>query len=472
MAGTLRRARVGPRRCVACRPCGELQPRRGRPVESPPGPSWTRSGRRRSGDEAAYVPDLVAAGFHRHPEPWWHESPAAQAPHPVHPPARSRADLPRSCGTAVPRLAPVRATRTGRRTPPPSARRRRRPGVGAALAWTTTASRSPWCGRSTTGCSAPTVSSTETTRNSRRPRLVTPRMTIPTLGPDQPPRRHVHPPVRPRGLPGSRRRRPRRRSTTRSRSATATSTPRRCTATSRRRRRHQGLRDRPRRALHHLQAEQRLPPARGRRRAFERVPGPSSASTRSTCSSSTGRCPREYDGDFVSTWRTLAEFVEDGRARSIGVSNFQPDHLDRIVEETGIVPVVNQIEVHPFFAQRGGARGQPPPRHPGRGLVARSPRALSSTTTRSVRSPPHTGKTPAQVALRWHIQRGDIIFPKSTQMERMRGELRRSSTSSSPSDADARHRARSTVARRAAPARTRTPSTTSPTDPARLIRPD
>ena len=59
--------------------------------------------------------------------------------------------------------------------------------------------------------------------------------------------------------------------------------------------------------------------------------------------------PTLYDGDYVSTWQTLTEFVADGRARSIGVSNFQPEHLDRIVAETGVVPAVNQIEVHPYF---------------------------------------------------------------------------------------------------------------------------
>ena len=59
--------------------------------------------------------------------------------------------------------------------------------------------------------------------------------------------------------------------------------------------------------------------------------------------------PMLYDGDFVSTWQTLVEFAKDGRARSIGVSNFQPAHLDRIVEETGVIPAVNQIEVHPYF---------------------------------------------------------------------------------------------------------------------------
>ena len=59
--------------------------------------------------------------------------------------------------------------------------------------------------------------------------------------------------------------------------------------------------------------------------------------------------PTRYDGDFVSTWRTMASFVEDGRAASVGVSNFQPAHLQRIVDETGVVPVINQVEVHPDF---------------------------------------------------------------------------------------------------------------------------
>src|SRR5215210_6458007 len=59
--------------------------------------------------------------------------------------------------------------------------------------------------------------------------------------------------------------------------------------------------------------------------------------------------PTRYDGDYVTTWRTMAEFVADGRARSVGVSNFQPAHLERIISETGVVPVLNQVEVHPFF---------------------------------------------------------------------------------------------------------------------------
>jgi hypothetical protein len=63
-----------------------------------------------------------------------------------------------------------------------------------------------------------------------------------------------------------------------------------------------------------------------------------------------------YGGDYVSTWKTLCGFVADGRLRSAGVSNFQPEHLDRLVAETGIVPAVNQFEIHPYFTTRHRAR--------------------------------------------------------------------------------------------------------------------
>src|ERR1700704_4642246 len=61
--------------------------------------------------------------------------------------------------------------------------------------------------------------------------------------------------------------------------------------------------------------------------------------------------PTRYDGDFVSTWKALEEFYRDGRARSIGVSNFQPHHLRRLHGETEVVPAVNQVEVHPYLTQ-------------------------------------------------------------------------------------------------------------------------
>ena len=89
--------------------------------------------------------------------------------------------------------------------------------------------------------------------------------------------------------------------------------------------------------------------------------------------------PTLYDGDFVSTWKTLEEFQRDGRARSIGVSNFQVAHLERLAAETDTVPAVNQIELHPYFTTTRSAptarRTASPPR-PGR----RSPRARCSTT--------------------------------------------------------------------------------------------
>ena len=128
--------------------------------------------------------------------------------------------------------------------------------------------------------------------------------------------------------------------------------------------------------------------------------------------------PTRYDGDFVSTWKTLEEFQRDGRARSIGVSNFQIDHLEQLAAETDTVPVVNQIEAHPYFTNDVVREyGQE------HGIVteAWSPIAqggvLEDSTITQIAD--NVGKTPAQVVLRWHIQRGDIIFPKSATPSRM-----------------------------------------------------
>jgi 2,5-diketo-D-gluconate reductase A len=128
--------------------------------------------------------------------------------------------------------------------------------------------------------------------------------------------------------------------------------------------------------------------------------------------------PTRYDGDFVSTWKTLEEFQRDGRARSIGVSNFQTDHLEQLAAETDTVPVVNQIEAHPYFTNDVVREyGQE------HGIVteAWSPIAqggvLEDSTITQIAD--NVGKTPAQVVLRWHIQRGDIIFPKSATPSRM-----------------------------------------------------
>ncbi|CAN5464227.1 aldo/keto reductase [soil metagenome] len=129
--------------------------------------------------------------------------------------------------------------------------------------------------------------------------------------------------------------------------------------------------------------------------------------------------PTKYDGDFVSTWNVLEEFARDGRARSIGVSNFQPAHLDKLAAGSSTVPSVNQIEVHPYLTNdEVRAYGQ---QH---GIVTE---AWSPIAQGQVLDDPAivaiseaTGKTPAQVVLRWHIQRGDVVFPKSITPERMR----------------------------------------------------
>jgi 2,5-diketo-D-gluconate reductase A len=128
--------------------------------------------------------------------------------------------------------------------------------------------------------------------------------------------------------------------------------------------------------------------------------------------------PTRYDGDFVSTWRTLEEFQGDGRARSIGVSNFKVDHLERLAAEADVTPAVNQIELHPYFQnEEVRAYGE---RH---GIVTQawSPIAqgdvLHDAAIGEIAA--RVGRTPAQVVLRWHVQRGNVVFPKSTTPARI-----------------------------------------------------
>ncbi|MDP9424863.1 MAG: aldo/keto reductase [Actinomycetota bacterium] len=129
--------------------------------------------------------------------------------------------------------------------------------------------------------------------------------------------------------------------------------------------------------------------------------------------------PTLYDGDFVSTWRTLEEFHRDGRARSIGVSNFQIEHLEKLAAHTDTVPAVNQIEVHPYFAN-DAVRGYGQEHQIA--TEAWSPiaqgKVLDDSTIMQIAD--RVGKTPAQVVLRWHIQRNDIVFPKSVTPSRMK----------------------------------------------------
>ncbi len=132
--------------------------------------------------------------------------------------------------------------------------------------------------------------------------------------------------------------------------------------------------------------------------------------------------PTLYDGDFVSTWKVLEQFAQDGRARSVGVSNFQPAHLDRLAKESDITPAVNQIEVHPYFGNEDvRAYGV----EHGIATEAWSPIAQGKVLGDEVitRIAATHDKTPAQVVLRWHIQRGDIVFPKSVSPERVKSNF-------------------------------------------------
>ncbi|WP_432903764.1 aldo/keto reductase [Micromonospora matsumotoense] len=133
--------------------------------------------------------------------------------------------------------------------------------------------------------------------------------------------------------------------------------------------------------------------------------------------------PTRYDGDFVSTWKALEEFQRDGRARSIGVSNFQVPHLERLAAEADVVPAVNQIEVHPYLTnEQVRAYGD------AHNILteAWSPiaqgRVLDDPTIVDIAE--QVGRTPAQVVLRWHVQRGDIVFPKSTTPKRIEENFR------------------------------------------------
>jgi 2,5-diketo-D-gluconate reductase A len=128
--------------------------------------------------------------------------------------------------------------------------------------------------------------------------------------------------------------------------------------------------------------------------------------------------PTRYDGDFVSTWKTLEEFKRDGRARSIGVSNFQIPHLQRLAADAEIVPAVNQIECHPYFLNADvRAYGEE------HGIVteAWAPIARGQVLTDPVvgEIAARYGRAPSQVVLRWHLQRGSVVFPKSTTPSRV-----------------------------------------------------
>ncbi|MEU8951582.1 aldo/keto reductase [Streptomyces sp. NPDC048489] len=127
-------------------------------------------------------------------------------------------------------------------------------------------------------------------------------------------------------------------------------------------------------------------------------------------------------GDFVETWKAMEEIYRSGRTKAIGVSNFQPHHLRRLLEESEVVPAVNQVEVHPYLTQ-GDVRAFGAEHDIA--TEAWSPiaqgKVLGDPTINRIAE--RVGRTAAQVTLRWHIQRGDIVFPKSVTPKRIAENL-------------------------------------------------
>jgi len=132
--------------------------------------------------------------------------------------------------------------------------------------------------------------------------------------------------------------------------------------------------------------------------------------------------PMPAVGDFVETWKALEEMKASGRVRSIGVSNFQPAHLQRLIDETSTMPSVNQIEVHPYFTNEVVRAFN---QQHGIATEAWSPIAQGAVLTDPVVTEiaGRLDRSPAQVTLRWHIQRGDIVFPKSVTRSRIEENL-------------------------------------------------
>jgi len=132
--------------------------------------------------------------------------------------------------------------------------------------------------------------------------------------------------------------------------------------------------------------------------------------------------PMPAVGDFVDTWHALENIYSSGRARAIGVSNFHAHHLHRLVGASTVVPAANQVEISPYLTQ-GPLRAA----NEALGIVteAWSPLAQGAVLDDPVITAIAAahGRTPAQVTVRWHLQRGDVVFPKSTHRARMAENL-------------------------------------------------
>jgi 2,5-diketo-D-gluconate reductase A len=128
--------------------------------------------------------------------------------------------------------------------------------------------------------------------------------------------------------------------------------------------------------------------------------------------------PSAHRGLFVDTWKALVTLKDEGRAKSIGVSNFYPEHIEKIVAETGVVPVINQIELHPDFQQRESRAF-----HEKHKIATQSwsplgqGKLLGHPVIAEIAQ--KLGRTPAQVIIRWHIENGLVVIPKSVTPSRI-----------------------------------------------------
>ncbi|MEU4658301.1 aldo/keto reductase [Streptomyces sp. NPDC023723] len=133
--------------------------------------------------------------------------------------------------------------------------------------------------------------------------------------------------------------------------------------------------------------------------------------------------PMPDRGRYVDTYKAFEKILADGRARAIGVSNFLPDHLDRLIAETSVIPAVNQIELHPhlqqhalreYHAEQGIATEAWSPLGSGKGLLE---------VPAIVAIGQKHGRSPAQVVLRWHLQTGNVVIPKSVTPSRIKENI-------------------------------------------------